>query len=129
MPYEKMPLCSAKWPSFKSSRRFVATEKIHGANFVLCCAVRCDGSVRLRYAKRGSVLDDASDFYGFREARIPQRYGDAARALAREVAETEWARGCGGAAATTWPLTVQVHGELFGGGHPAMPALAGRQLI
>ena len=80
VPYEKMPLCSAKWPSFKSARRFVVTEKIHGANFVLCCAVRCDGSVRLRYAKRGSVLNDTSDFYGFRAAKTPQRYCDAARA-------------------------------------------------
>jgi Rnl2 family RNA ligase len=118
-PYEKMALSSARWPSFKSSRRFVVTEKVHGAHFVLVVSVAADGSVRnLRYAKRGGLLDDGDDFFGFRTARIPQRYGGAAHAVARAVAQ-----------AGQGALMVQVHGELFGGGHPAMPALAGRRLV
>ena len=75
---------------------WVATEKIHGANFV----VATDGD-SVRFGKRKQWLEDGDAFFGWQLLRA--RVGRAARSIhgALSGAELVW-----------------VYGELFGGGYP-----------
>jgi Rnl2 family RNA ligase len=83
---------------------WVATEKIHGANFVLGVA----GDV-VRFGKRKDWLAPADAFFGWQ--LLAPELAEQARAIARAVGAAQ----------------VVCFGELFGGGypHPDVPAVAG----
>lgn len=105
--YEKIAENLEGWlgddePAYRALRNvaWIATEKIHGANFCLVT----DGD-EIRGAKRKAYLAPDEEFFGHRALldRLAPRIRDAARAvMTRDPRVT----------------LVFVHGELFGGGYP-----------
>ena len=65
--YEKMPEDTNCWQSRKlnSIKKWVAMEKVHGANF----SFTTDGGGRVRVAKRGGYLKDGESFFGVHRQR------------------------------------------------------------
>jgi Rnl2 family RNA ligase len=106
-PYEKIAESLEAWlgddeAAYRALRAvpWIATEKIHGANFCLVT----DG-VQIRAAKRKAYLDEGADFFGHRS--LVDRLGPRVRAAAALVRERE-----------PGARLVFVYGELFGGGYP-----------
>jgi Rnl2 family RNA ligase len=102
LPYPKIP---TKLADTAGGGRWVATEKIHGAQLV----VACDGEL-VRFGKRKAWLDGDEPFFGWQLLRNQLEVAIAAMhaELARDA-------------------TIYVYGELFGGGypHPDVEALPG----
>eukprot|EP00803_Ostreobium_quekettii_P002179 evm.model.scf_1526.6 EVM.evm.TU.scf_1526.6 scf_1526:37916-39341(-) len=105
IPYEKMPEGTRDWDgrSLKAIKRWVVTEKIHGANF----SFTTDGQ-HVTVAKRGGHLEPTEAFFGVWKSAVIDDNSARVRAL-MGIARRE----CSGAAALT------VYGELFGGSYPA----------
>jgi Rnl2 family RNA ligase len=106
-PYEKIADSLEGWlgddePAYRALRNvpWVATEKIHGANF---CVVT-DGA-EIRCAKRKAYLPPDEDFFGHRA--VMDRVGPRVLSLARAARARDRAA-----------ELVFVYGELFGGGYP-----------
>ncbi|MCK6512857.1 hypothetical protein L6R29_23255 [Myxococcota bacterium] len=94
-------------------QEWIATEKIHGANF---CVV-CDGR-SVRFAKRKGFLEEYESFFG--HERIHATISDAVVPMTWEIQEKQ-------ADATE----VWVYGELYGGAypHPDVPLEEGVQAV
>ena len=102
--FEKIPATGHRSERTSPGGRWVALEKIHGAQLVL----GCDGE-RVCFGKRKAWLDEDEPFFGWQVLRAELRA--AALALAQR-----------------WPgAQVTVYGELHGGAypHPAVAALPG----
>lgn len=113
--YEKISESTVTWENDEAALRrlqkltWVATEKIHGANFSLSF----DGD-QLRCAKRKAYLEDDQDFFGFEtvrdaiEAKIPKLFETLRISLPELV-------------------SITIYGELFGGAypHPEVPQIPG----
>src|SRR5689334_22667783 len=87
---------------------WVATEKVHGANFVI--GVEADGGGGIvRFGKRKDWLEPDAAFFGWQ--LIAPELADRVRALATAVGAAQ----------------VVCYGELYGGGypHPDVAAIAG----
>jgi Rnl2 family RNA ligase len=100
--YDKIPESARRWTDDEAALRrlhrlkWVATEKIHGANF--CFVV---GAAGARGARRKALLDPGEDFFSHRAVQAGLEEG--LRALWRELGSPEGAL---------------VYGELYGGGYP-----------
>lgn len=101
--YEKMPEDTNCWQTrgLKSIKKWVATEKVHGANFSF--TVTDTGSVKA--AKRGGYLGDKERFFGVHQQRGFLK-GERERVQAVFHAVRERFRDVS---------SVTVYGELFGG--------------
>ncbi len=101
--YEKMPEDTNCWMArgLKSIKRWVATEKVHGANFSF--TVSDGGGVRV--AKRGGYLREGERFFGVHRQRgFLTGEREKAQAVFRAVKELfEDTQG------------ITIYGELFGG--------------
>ncbi len=117
--YPKISEDSQQWRLEASDWRrlqkleWIATEKIHGANFCIVCDGR---SVRL--AKRKGFLETGESFFG--HERIFSMLSDAALTLAWEMQEKQ-----------TEATEIWVYGELYGGAypHPDIPLQEGVQAV
>ncbi len=101
--YEKMPEDTNCWPprSLKSIKKWVATEKVHGANFSF--TVSEAGGVRA--AKRGGYLRKGEGFFGVhRQQGFLEGEQEKARAVFSAVRER-----------FRDISSITVFGELFGG--------------
>ena len=127
--YAKMKLDVA--PAGASSRgNWIATEKVHGANFSVIVSSAGDGATTtVAFAKRTAILAPTDDFYGFRSQGLADDLAPRARRLFAALR-----RGAAGAPTSTAdssnpPLQhrVQIYGELYGGHypHPDVPAVRG----
>lgn len=87
---------------------WVATEKVHGANFGI---YSLDGGKTIRYAKRSGIMPPSEHFFGY-HMLIPD--------LQRYAAEV---RGHLSSKLGSSPHTILINGELFGGkyDHPLVP--------
>lgn len=106
--FEKIPATGHRSERKSPGGRWVALEKIHGAQLVL----GCDGE-RVCFGKRKAWLDEDEPFFGWQVLRAELRA--AALALAQR-----------------WPgAQVTVYGELHGGAypHPAVAALPGLSAV
>ena len=102
--YEKMPEDTNCWQSRELSavKKWVATEKIHGANFSF--TVGCGGR-EVRVAKRGGYLKGGENFFGvWRQRELLEGEKEKARKAFAAVAEMR-----------NGVNSVTVYGELFGG--------------
>ena len=104
--FEKMADCTSKWTSknFSKISEWVATEKIHGANFSLTVWEE-DHEVLVKMAKRSAYLGDQENFFNVRrQAALVRELEDCSRrvwlSVQKKEAEVE---------------AVVVYGELFGG--------------
>lgn len=106
-PFPKIPRTLSDTPGAGS--RWVATEKIHGAQLV----VASDGTA-VRFGKRKAWLGEQEAFFGWQLLRAPLE--QAAMKLYLQLGE---------------PGPVYLYGELFGGHypHPDVPALPGMQAV
>lgn len=101
--YEKMPEDTNCWLSKKLNavKKWVALEKVHGANFSF--TVQRDCSVLV--AKRGSVLTEKEDFFGvWRQKGLVDEEREKAKRVLAAVRELKDAL-----------TAVTIYGELFGG--------------
>ncbi|MDF1662120.1 MAG: RNA ligase family protein, partial [Planctomycetota bacterium] len=113
--YEKISESTVTWENDEAALRrlqkltWVATEKIHGANFSLSF----DGA-ELRCAKRKALLEDGQDFFGFEGVRdkLQETIPSLFKAVQTEIPELS---------------SIAVYGELFGGEypHPEVPKING----
>jgi len=78
MPLGRLPAAAA------SAGTFVATEKVHGANF----SVHATAS-DVHFAKRSGILDSGDEFYSFRSQGLDADLGGFARALFDALASPE----------------------------------------
>jgi Rnl2 family RNA ligase len=116
VPYDKI---EERWEGDPAAERalarekWVVTEKIHGANFV----VVSESGERLRYAKRKALLAPGESFFGH-EVLV-------ARLAPSFEAAVEEARAISGA------RTILIYGELFGGHypHPSVTPVAGQKPV
>ena len=104
-PFLKM---SARGVTSGGGGTWVATEKLHGANFVVAAVAD-----RAWFGKRKAWLADDEPFFGWQ--LIAAELSAALRAIAAELGAAQ----------------VVGYGELFGGGypHPAVPAVPGLQPV
>lgn len=119
-PYQKIPHDSRHWPTDPKftkqlkKTKWIATEKIHGANF---CFIT-DG-ISIWHAKRTGIIPLNENFYGFRtssflpefNAKIVASFNLLPKNL-QKIAST-----------TTSPKFLYIYGELFGGlySHSSLP--------
>ena len=104
--FEKMADCTSKWTSKKFSqiKEWVATEKIHGANFSLTVWEE-DHEVHVKMAKRSTYLGDQENFFNIRsQPALVKELEDCSRNVWGSVQKKE-----------TGVEAVVVYGELFGG--------------
>lgn len=114
-PYQKIPENSRAWMKGPEAARaitrvaWVATEKIHGANF--CLIQNREG---LSCAKRKAILRAGEDFF-HHKSLLPELAPKAAAMFAALAAERPAL------------AELRIFGELFGGGYPhdAVPAIPG----
>lgn len=108
LKYDKIPLGTVGRAAVGSSDEFVATEKIHGANFSVLVEAT---SGCVSFGKRTAVLEPTDDFYSFRSAGLDRRLAAQATALLDSLRRR-------------FPRlqAFTVYGELFGGRyeHPAL---------
>jgi len=115
-PFEKMATSSHKFPKAPKGQ-FVATEKVHGANFsIIVCGRRSDENVSIKYAKRSGVIAHDEDFFGFRTCGLPERYEACARQVHANVCALSSLGGVDSSADDI--VRVNIFGELFGGAYP-----------
>ena len=108
-PYEKMEQDTNCWESRKldSIKKWVALEKIHGANFSLTAT----GGDVVKVARRRAYLEDGERFFGvWDKAEFLEGEVEKAKRLFRAVFEMQGDAAGGGVDA------VIIFGELFGGG-------------
>lgn len=122
-PYEKMAHSTRNWSEKTTNGEFIASEKVHGANFSFVCSTRHDAAVvetQVRHAKRSRVIEAGENFYGFRSV-IPRRYDGSMKALFNELSQSPPST-CGLAMELLGgPITtVIVYGELCGGFYPSL---------
>ena len=128
VPYEKMGDSTASWQSKKLDliKKWVATEKVHGANFsftvfedgtgqlrlvretppphVLSCLNPSVGTVVVKVAKRSGFLTQTDNFFGvYQQPRLIDDECDKARCLYRAIGKKSSIR------------SITIYGELFGG--------------
>lgn len=105
MEHRAYPKIATVDPSAFTSGRWVATEKIHGANMV----VATDGT-SVRFGKRKAWLDERESFFGWQLLRA---------SLTAAVVQAHRSLGA--------PGVLRVYGELFGGRypHPEVAAVPG----
>ena len=104
--FEKMADCTSQWTSKKFSkiREWIATEKIHGANFSLTVWEE-DHEVLVKMAKRSAYLGDQENFFNVRrQLALVKELEDCSRKVWLSVQKKE-----------TEVEAVVVYGELFGG--------------
>ena len=116
--YEKMSEDTNPWPSRKlnSTKQWVATEKIHGANFSFTAQYlhteksrEKKSSLVVRVAKRGGYLKDSEYFFGVhRQEGFIGREKERVEKLFSVVGELF-------DSPSMSVLAVTVYGELFGG--------------
>lgn len=105
--YEKMRSDTNFWHTRKldSIKRWVALEKIHGANFSFTVSKLCDG-VEVKVAKRSGYLKDSEKFFGVHQQRgFLEGEKEKAKQLFIAVSECH----------SPGVQIVCVYGELFGG--------------
>lgn len=104
--YPKIAESTQRWPAeIKSNAgRWVATEKIHGANFSAHCAA--DGTVE--FASRSGLLSPADNFFGFRSQGLDATLAVRARALRDVLVGTH----------ADADACIIIYGELCGGHYP-----------
>ena len=117
--YEKISESTITWENDEAALRrlqkltWVATEKIHGANFSLSY----DGE-SLRCAKRKAFLEEDQDFFGYQRVRegLEEKIPALFLALQESIPELS---------------SITVYGELFGGHypHPDVPEVPGVSAI
>ena len=126
VPYEKMDLCTNKWDSKKldSIKKWVAMEKIHGANFsftVLCRNQELTKASKsgsrdkkaeastVMVARRGGYLREGEAFFGVQKQRnFLEGEKEKARCVCEEVRERMDTD-------SEQIESVTIFGELFGG--------------
>ena len=104
--FEKMADSTSKWTSKKFSKikEWVATEKIHGANFSLTVWEE-DHKVLVKMAKRSTYLGDQENFFNVRrQLALVKDLEDCSRRVWLSVQKKE-----------TEVEAIVVFGELFGG--------------
>ena len=111
-PYEKMPWDTNGWTSghLDAIKRWVALEKIHGANFSF--TVRSGGSgpscevSPARPARRTGYLTEGENFYGLKQNQaLLEEEGERVRRLFVAIRDSHYSD----------VASVTVFGELFGG--------------
>ena len=111
--YEKMSEDTNPWPSRKlnSIKQWVATEKVHGANFSFTAQYLDTEKSRLvvKVAKRGEYLKDSEYFFG-----VHRQEGFLGREKERVVKLFSAVSEMFGSHSMS-VLAVTVYGELFGG--------------
>ena len=121
-PYEKMEQATYRWNSRKldSIKKWVALEKIHGANFSLTVT----GGGLVKAARRRAYLEDGERFYGvWDEAGFLEGEIEKAKRLFQAVFEMQGDQAGGGVD------TVIIFGELFGGGCACFCTNLGKNLM
>eukprot|EP00658_Telonema_sp_P-2_P077360 TRINITY_DN6975_c0_g1_i1.p1 TRINITY_DN6975_c0_g1~~TRINITY_DN6975_c0_g1_i1.p1 ORF type:complete len:638 (+),score=141.30 TRINITY_DN6975_c0_g1_i1:147-2060(+) len=119
LKYDKMPL-DTMGHGGSTSAQWLATEKVHGANF--CVIV--DPTGRVSFGCRTRVLAEDDDFYSFRSCGLAMTLTlNAGRVMAAHLAGHE--KGDGAVEA------IVIYGELFGGEypHPQVPKVPGLRPI
>eukprot|EP00940_MAST-03C_sp_MAST-3C-sp2_P003159 g3159.t1 len=117
-PYEKMSTSwSAKSPKEKFKGSYVATEKIHGANFSFVT----DGK-KICVASRTKILSasDSTDFFGCFRTGLVARTEPRALAAFREVQKLYGQDNV---------RVIWIFGELFGGFYPGEETQSGARLV
>ena len=126
--YEKMGLCTNKWDSRKldSIKKWVAMEKIHGANFSftvpcrglepteatkseICGGRKTEASMTVMVARRGGYLREGEVFFGVEKQR---EFLEGEKKKARHVCEAVRERMDTDSEKIE---SVTIFGELFGG--------------
>ena len=101
--YEKMSTSLSAYenhPDFKK-KKWIVTEKVHGANF----SVHTDGQT-VTFAKRRFMIEDAENFFNFRNAEFMLTLPEKVKELYGLVCQLSM---------KSEVLQVSVYGELFGG--------------
>ena len=109
IPYPKMPRRPDLPPP---GGAWVATEKIHGANFVV--GIGADGAIR--FGKRRAWLDPGEPFFGWQ--LLAGTLSERARALAMLIRPPELG-----------PARLYLWGELFGGHYPGVASPPGLSAV
>lgn len=108
-PYEKMPTDTNCWTSgqLDAIKKWVALEKIHGANFSFTVHASGDGKIGpARAAKRSGFLKEGENFFRLQKnPAVLKDGGEKARKLFVNLRERQF----------TDASSVTVFGELFGG--------------
>ena len=109
--YEKMAESSSLWRGreFDAIKKWIALEKVHGANFSLTAWQEGGGGglVKVKMGKRSGYLEEQENFFGIHsQVELQRRLMEGARRVFRALAERT---------AQLW--AVIVYGELFGGDH------------
>ena len=107
-PYDKMPTNTNCWTSgqLDAIKKWVALEKIHGANFSFTVGAEEGKNGPARAAKRSGFLKPGENFFRLQKnPTLVKDGGEKARRLFENVRETYF----------TDASSVAVFGELFGG--------------
>ena len=108
-PYEKMPTDTNCWTSgqLDAIKKWVALEKIHGANFSFTVHASGDGKIGpARAAKRSGFLKEGENFFRLKKnPALLKDEGEKARKLFIDLREKHFSDAS----------SVTVFGELFGG--------------
>jgi Rnl2 family RNA ligase len=104
--YPKIPHAMPAEAALNTRELFIATEKLHGANF----SVFLERSRGVQFAKRSGVLLDTEDFFSFRSRRLDAALRHSIARLWSALATAEE----GGEGL----VSVAVYGEMIGGKYP-----------